>query len=143
MFSSGSSTGMIGGLDKQQPGGGLGARVDMDDVKSLLTNGELNAATASSAIECVCRQITQASSGSAEELDALEVLEQCSLEVDGAEALCTAAHGCEVLLTVAVRAQKQSAHQLSALASIANMSAACSKVRLMVCRFTLLYDPRT
>ncbi len=105
---------------------------DVADVKAMLETGGLgNAAAARGTIECACRKIAQAEDGSADQLAALEVLEQC-LVADEGLAMAMSASSYELLLTLSVRAEKQSPHQLSALSCIANLSAACSDVRVTV-----------
>ena len=106
---------------------------DLDDVKALLAAGGLgDAAAARGAVDCCCAKIALAADGSAEQLAALEVLEQCLVADEGAMVLAASSQGCELLLTLSVHAERQSPHQLSALASIANLSAACRDVRATV-----------
>lgn len=107
---------------------------DLGDVKAMLETGGLgNAATARGAIECACRKIAQAEDGSTDQLAALEALEQCLVADEGvAMAMSASSEGYELLLTLSVRAEKQSPHQLSALSCIANLSAASSEVRVTV-----------
>jgi hypothetical protein len=108
------------------------AQQDLGDVKAE-AGGLGNAAAARGAIECACRKIAQAEDGSADQLAALEVLEQCLVSDEGAAmAMSASSEGYELLLTLSVRAEKQSPHQLSALSCIANLSAACSDVRVTV-----------
>lgn len=104
---------------------------NLDDVKALLMHGALNHETAAAAIEAACAAHSDAAVGSGDQLAALEVLEQCSQLEAGAAAMCApSSRGCETLLTVSVRAQKHSAHQLSAIAGLANMAAGSQHARL-------------
>jgi len=95
----------------------------LSDVTALLTAGELNQANAMGAIAVACAVASASEAGSADQLTALEVLEQCSQLEAGAAAMF-ASSGCELLLSASVRAAKHSAHQLSAIASLANTAAA-------------------
>jgi len=108
-------------------------RTDLDDVR-VLANGELDAETAALVVETACAAAAAAEAGGSEKLEALEVLEQCSQTEAGAEALTHSQLACEVLLTAAVRSPKQSMHQLSAVAALANVAAASSEARLTMVR---------
>jgi hypothetical protein len=101
----------------------------LEDVKALLANGELSEATARSVVGCAFAMFQTSEAGSVDQLAALEVLEECSAVVAGAQAMYFTSNVCELLLTVAVE-QKHSAHQIAAIAAIANISASSSEARL-------------